>query len=48
MIVGYRYDYYFLFRLKSIIKLLDVIIFNVVGGYVGYCLVLEKFYYIFE
>ena len=45
---GHRYDYYFLSRLKSIIKLSDVTISNAVGGQVGYCLALKKPHYIFE
>lgn len=45
---GHRYDYCFLSRLKSIIKLSDVTVSNAVGGHTGYCVALDKSHYIFE
>lgn len=45
---GHAYDYNFLSRLKSIIKLADYTISNSTGTHVGYCIYLNKPHYIFS
>jgi hypothetical protein len=45
---GYKYDYYFLDRLKTLIYLSDFTMSNSVGTHVGYCVNLNKGHYIFK
>jgi len=39
---GHRYDWFFLSRLKSMIKLSDITMSNGVGTQIGYCIYLDK------
>lgn len=43
---GHRYDYHFLSRLKSMIKLSDMTMSNFVGTHIGYCTYLGKGHWI--
>lgn len=43
---GHRYDYYFLSRLKTMIKLSDMTMSNFVGTHIGYCTYLGKGHWI--
>ena len=45
---GHVYDIYFLSRLKTIIELADVVAANDIGSYVGYCLYMQKSFYLFS
>lgn len=45
---GHRFDYNFLSRLKSIIKISDMTMSNNIGSHIGYCLALKKAHYIFK
>jgi hypothetical protein len=42
MCAGYRWDYCFLKRLKTIISLADAVITNAVGSHIGYCIHMDK------
>ena len=45
---GWRYDRQFLNRLKTIIELSDVVIGNDIGTNIGYCLYMNKPYFIYD
>jgi len=45
---GYKYDFYFLNRLKSIILLSDFTMSNNIGTHIGYCICLKKGHYLID